>query len=89
MPVHNLKANSKKLRADDKHVEFLCVACKKESRITKSTKNVCLKVLKNGAYIMSSSVKCATCDKMLKLSRIISKAMGDELIANKMARCTK
>jgi hypothetical protein len=84
MPVHHLHTlGTKGHKLRDHPIELLCISCKKPARIARSDKHIVLKQLKNGAYmIKSDKFSCDTCKVDRKLSKIISKAAGEALIAS-------
>ncbi len=89
---HKLVANKGKLKRTtlkSNKVEFLCISCKKEARVERSKKNLCVKQMKNGAYLLQSTVECKICKKVRKVARFVSKVFGEKLIRDGAAKCTK
>jgi hypothetical protein len=89
---HKLRANNghlKRATLKDGHVEFLCVACKHEARVVRSKKNLCVKQMKNGAYLLQSQIDCKICKKSRKVARFVSKVYGEKLLRDGAAKCVK
>jgi cytochrome c553 len=89
---HKLTANKghlKRATLAAEHVEFLCVSCHKESRVERSKKNLCIKQMKNGAYLLQSQIDCKICKKTRKVARFVSKIFGEKLIRDGTVKCKK
>lgn len=79
-----LGKNGYKLREDLQKVpasiEFLCVGCRKQTRVKRSSVHLTLKKLPNGAYLMQGAHDCVPCKKSRAVNKIVSKVMAEKLI---------
>ncbi len=76
MTAHKLRS---KLHDTATHIEFLCVACKDKARVVRSKKNLTVKKLKNGAYLVQSKIDCKGCRKHRKVAKFVSAVKGAAL----------
>jgi len=76
-----LGKNGKKLRSNTKiangktgkgKVEFLCLGCKNQNRITRRDDRLCVTQMKNGSFRLQGRVDCNVCKRMKKVSLFIS-----------------
>lgn len=74
---HKLREYTETLPA---HIEFLCIGCKKQTRVVRTATHLALKPLPNGAFLLHGSNDCKVCKKSRAVNKIVSKANATKLM---------
>lgn len=81
MPIGKLKSP---LKTSMNGIEFLCMHCKKSVKITRDLNQICLKKMKNGAYLLRA--RCDKCPEK-KLTKFIKALDAERLLRFNASVC--